>query len=595
MQLYHDSHSLFYRDPFGALRCGDKVTIRVRAIGATKVYLRFYNGSEFFLPMINTERNVYEYTLTMPEVPILCWYDFKAVNDEGDVLCYGNNDDMLGGSGQMTMFPRGYQITVYDPAYDTPRFMRHGVMYQIFPDRFYRDRAPVTDRDDIYLHRDWHETPAVIPGKKEPNPNGIDFFGGTLNGIAEKLPYLQSLGITVLYLNPIFKAHSNHRYDTGDYSQVDPLLGTNHDLKVLCEKAQALGMSVMLDGVFSHTGDDSLYFNRYGNYPTVGAYQSKESKYYDWYSFEKYPDKYNSWWGFTTLPAVNKDNRRYQSFMFNKDGIVRKWIRMGTDGWRLDVADELPMDFLRKLRKAVKAENEQAVVLGEVWEDASHKVAYGEMRCYCQGDTLDSVMNYPLRDALIRFLTFKLSAFGLARIITSQKENYPAPFYYSLMNLCGSHDRARAVNYLAECTFEDVPFKDRPGKRLTKEKYALGEGRFAMMMQMMSVLPGIPCLYYGDEIGMQGAPDPFCRGTFDWENQNTQMLSFIRDILTRRSASQVLQTGFVKVEALDEDIITITRYNRHDADAFGVPAADETFEMTFDRRDLPDLSGGYEG
>ena len=587
MQLYHDSHRAFYRDPMGALPCGGKTVIRIRAIGAERVYLRFYNGSEFLYSMENPEENVFEYTLRMPEVPVLCWYDFRAENNEGDTVFYGSCDDMLGGSGQMTLHPKAWQITVYDPSFDTPHFMRNGIMYQIFPDRFFREKQPESDRDDIVLHREWNELPLLLPDEQNRDNSARDFFGGTLKGIEMKLPYLKDLGITVVYMNPVFTARSNHRYDTGDYSRIDPLLGTNEDLKSLCAAAQRLGMHILLDGVFSHTGDDSLYFNRLGRYPSVGACQSTDSPYYSWYTFEEYPRKYRCWWGFTTLPEINKQDPGYRSFMFGKNGIVRKWIRLGTSGWRLDVADELPMDFLRSLRTAAKKENSDALVLGEVWEDASRKVAYDEMRCYCQGDTLDSVMNYPLREALIDFLTFRSSAFHTARVILSQKENYPAPFYYSLMNLCGSHDRARAVNYLAECTFEDLPYEERGNKRLTKEQYLLGRGRYLMMMRMVCALPGTPCIYYGDEIGMQGAPDPFCRAPYDWEGGDRELKEQIKQLLHERAASPAMRTGDVSCEAWDEDVLVIRRSIRDGKDIFGNAAPDEEREWVFDRRKLP--------
>lgn len=544
MYLYHDSFDTRFRCPSGALPCLGETRIRIRAIGASRVYLRFYDGSEFFYPMEKVAEELFEYTLKMPRIPILCWYDFRAENDEGDVAFYGNNTAMLGGTGEMTPWqPRGYQITVYEREYDTPHFMRHGTMYQIFPDRFYRTRMPEKSRKDMYIHENWNEQPVLIPDEQNSDNSASDFFGGTLEGIREKLPYLKELGVSVVYLNPVFMSRSNHRYDTSDYTRIDPMLGTNEDMLSLCERAKELGMHIILDGVFSHTGDDSVYFNRHGTFRTKGAWQGTCSKYYDWYTFEHYPDKYRCWWGFTTLPEINKNNRSYQNYMFSKNGVVRKWIRLGTAGWRLDVADELPMDFLRKLRRAAKTENPDSIVLGEVWEDASNKVAYGEMRCYCTGDTLDSVMNYPLREALMNFLTFKTSAFGLCRLILNQKENYPKPFYYSLMNLAGSHDRARAINCLAEKTFEDVPYTRRRGLELTEEQYRIGAARYAMMIAILCALPGTPCVYYGDEIGMQGAPDPFCRGTYEWDGGDRKLFQHVKKLLNDRLGSPVLQTG----------------------------------------------------
>ncbi len=589
MHLYHDSFDIRFRNPGGALECTASVAIRIRAIGADRVFLRFYNGSEFFYPMDMIAEELFEYTLTMPDVPMLCWYDFRAENNEGDVLYYGNNAAMLGGTGEMSRWqPRGYQITVYEKGYTVPAFMREGTMYQIFPDRFYASPAPRAlpeGRKNAYLHEVWDEEPVFITGPDGKRTPELDFFGGNLKGIEEKLPYLKKLGITVVYLNPIFMARSNHRYDTADYTKVDPLLGTEEDLTELCRAAEALGMRVILDGVFSHTGDDSVYFDRYDRYHRRGACTGEKSPYYSWYTFEHFPDKYRCWWGFTSLPEINKRSPSYNRFMFSKDGVVRRWLRRGTSGWRLDVADELPMDFLRALRRAAKREKPDSLVLGEVWEDASHKVAYGEMRCYCTGDTLDSVMNYPLREAVMNFLTFRSSAFTLCRIIQSQKENYPKPFYYSLMNLAGSHDRARAVNYLAGRTFEELEPEERRGRRLTEEEYRLGKARYLMMLSILCALPGTPCVYYGDEIGMQGAPDPFCRAPYQWEGGDTEMLRKVSGILNERLASPLLKTGDVEAEAPDDDTLIIRRFIRDGKDVFGEEQSSGEIEMVFNRRD----------
>ena len=408
--------------------------------------------------MQQTREHLFETTISVPETPMLFWYDFIIHRPGGDVR-YGTSYDQLGGVGACyDGQPSSYQITVYDPAYQTPEFLRHAVVYQIFPDRFFRDekaghpgrsRKIKAAHPEAVFHKKWDEAPFLDPDPVTGDNRALDFFGGTLRGITEKLDELQELGVTVLYLNPIFRARTNHRYDTGDYTRIDPMLGTQADLTRLCEEAAKRGMRVLLDGVFNHTGDDSLYFNRYGRYDSVGAYQSPDSPYAGWFTFERFPDKYKCWWGVDTLPEVNKDNEDYCRFILAEDGVARRWMRAGTAGWRLDVADELPMRFLRDLRTAVRTQDAQAALLGEVWEDASNKVSYGAQRCYCLGDTLDSVMNYPLREAAIGFVTGTLDAYAFCRRVESLRENYPLPFFYSLMNLMGSHDRARLLNVLA--------------------------------------------------------------------------------------------------------------------------------------------------
>ena len=274
-----------------------------------------------------------------------------------------------------------------------------------------------------------------------------DFFGGNIRGILEKLDYLQSLHVTVLYLNPIFRSFSNHRYDTGNFMEIDPTFGTEEEFARLVEECRKRGIRIMLDGVFNHTGDDSLYFNKYGRYPGVGAYQSKDSKYYAWYNFIHYPEKYSAWWGIDNLPAVNEECPSYADYITGENGVIRYWLKYSLGGFRLDVADELPDEFIEKIRQAVKAADPEAVVLGEVWEDASNKIAYSKRRKYFWGKELDSVMNYPLKDAIIQFiLSGDTSLFR--QTVAMLRDNYPKSVLDSLMNILGTHDTARILTAL---------------------------------------------------------------------------------------------------------------------------------------------------
>ena len=575
MRLYHDSRDEQCRFPQGAVPCCTPVMLRVKGdAGIRSVRLRFYDGSEKWLDMMADGDGWFSVTVRLPAIPLLCWYDFLATDEYGTALRCGSPEDGLGGKGVMTGAPRAWQVTVYYPSYETPEWLRRGVMYQIFPDRFCRAVREKPMRDEIYFHKNWADDPILMPEGEDDNC-ARDFFGGDLRGIEEKLDYLEGMGVTVLYLNPIFQARSNHRYDTADYRRIDPMLGDEEDFRHLCAAAKKRGIRVMLDGVFSHTGEDSVYFDKLKRHGGRGAYCSPDSEYHQWYTFRTYPDDYDCWWGFHTLPTVNKENEEYRDFMFREDGVVRHWLREGASGWRLDVADELTMRFLRSLRHAVKTCDAEAAVLGEVWEDASHKEAHGEMRCYCQGDTLDSVMNYPLREAALDFFTGKADAYALERLIMSQRENYPAPFYYSLMNLAGSHDRARAVNVLCGKTWEELPPKDRREKRLTAEEKKIGLRRYAEMMKLLCALPGIPCVYYGDEAGMEGGPDPFCRGTFPWGNEDTELQEKIRKLLWQRRGSRAMQTGTLRIEVIDTDTLRIIREIKNGTDVFGNAAEDE--------------------
>ena len=583
MKLYHDSRSLECRAPFGAVRCSDAIRLRVYCEGAPRAVNAIveHNGRSRIYPMQPSDNNAYELRFTAPRNTCLMWYYFTAVAEDGHTDYLGNARDGLGGVGDLyDQTPPAFQITVYDRAFAPPAWLRDGIMYQIFPDRFCRSRDPWYTREDIYLHQNWDEAPLALFDPRNGDTHSRDFFGGDLKGIQSKLDYLQSLHITVLYLNPIFLARSNHRYDTGDYTRVDPMLGTEEDLRELCREAAKRGIRVMLDGVFSHTGDDSLYFNRYGRYDTLGAYQSKDSPYYSWYTFEEYPNKYRSWWGVTTLPEVNKENEDYRHFMLDEDGVARKWVRAGTDGWRLDVADELPMRFLQDLRTGVKAEKPDAALLGEVWEDASNKVAYGQMRCYCLGDTLDSVMNYPLREAALAFVKGEMDAYSFTRYIESLHENYPLPFFYSLMNLMGSHDRARLLNVLAGETWEGVDPLDRGGCALSRDQRALAVRRLREMWKLYAALPGMPSLYYGDEAGVEGAADPFCRHTYPWGHEDQQILKITQRALALRARRPILRRGAFAIEAVDHDTVVIRRFSHAGFDAFGAPIADKDYEVS---------------
>ncbi len=595
MQLYHDSRDAAYRFPGGALPCGTTACLRLTVSARQEpvsVVLRVWNGGEHRIAMSQVRAAdgawLYEAALAVGDVPITLWYRFE-VEADGETAWYGNAADHLGGVG-LQGTGDGYQITVYDAASVSPAWLREGVMYQIMVDRFYNGDPTgqlIKARQDITLHSDWYEPPTLDIADNGDN-RALDFFGGNLQGIREKLPYLQSLGVTTLYLNPIFQSRSNHKYDTGDYSRIDPMFGTEDDFMALCESARQAGMRVLLDGVFSHVGSDSRYFNRFGTYDAVGAYQSPDSPYYAWFSFQHYPDAYDCWWGFDTLPNVRETEPAYVDYMLTgKHAIVPGWIQKGASGWRLDVADELPMPFLRTLRQAAKRAHPDAVVLGEVWEDASNKCSYGEMRNYTIGDTLDTVMNYPLRELIISFLTGGESAAHIKRRLDALAENYPRPFFYSLMNLLGSHDRARIINVLAGRTGEDLPRPERRDMRLTDGELRVGSARVRLMLQLICALPGIPCVYYGDEAGMQGAPDPFCRATYPWGREDAAQVAFFAEQLTRRRAMQVLQSGELLLLAPSDDVLVVVRTIADGRDAFGQPAKNALALVAVNRSDAP--------
>ncbi|MEA4927844.1 MAG: glycoside hydrolase family 13 protein [Candidatus Limiplasma sp.] len=597
--ILHDSHDPAYRDPIGPVPAGGTLTVRLRCDESDAVTLRTWNGGETLTPMRRVADALYEATVPVPETPMLFWYDFRIRRADG-VLRYGNAPDQLGGVGApMTGAPRSYQVTVYDPAYCTPAFLRQGVLYQIFPDRFFRKPAAPTPAQkeailaahpEATFHDRWDEPPTLDPDPDNGDNRALDFFGGTLAGIEAKLDVLQALGVTALYLNPIVRARTNHRYDTGDYEAVDPILGDEAAFTALARAAASRGMRILLDGVFSHTGADSRYFNRYGRYPGVGAYQSPDSPYYGWYRFTHFPDRYDAWWGFYTLPALDKQNPDYRRYLLDpRNGVLPLWMRRGAAGWRLDVADELPVDLLRAMRGAVKGQDAEGVLLGEVWEDASNKVSYGVPRSYCLGDTLDSVMNYPLRCAVIDFFTFRTDAPALARLILHQREVYPAPFLYSLMNLLGSHDRVRALNAFAGYDREGIhqmPRDEARAVRLTPAQLELSKARYLEALRLLCALPGAPTLYYGDEMGMTGMADPWNRAPMVWDHGDATHWAAVCDRLAYRAAHPALRTGYLEVTADGADRLRIRRYALQGRDAFGDPLPETEVTVTIDRAPL---------
>lgn len=447
-----------------------------------------------------------------------------------------------------------YQILVYRECFATPAWFKGGIMYQIFPDRFFKSGEILAEKGK-WLHKDWHETPEFRPNEKGKILNN-DFFGGNFRGILKKLDYLQSLHVTVIYLNPIFRAFSNHRYDTGDYMQLDPMLGSEEDFAALVSECWKRGIRLILDGVFNHTGDDSRYFNKYGTYDEIGAYQSKDSKYYSWYNFRHFPDKYDSWWGIDVLPAVNENCPSYIDFITGENGVLRRWMKYPLGGFRLDVADELPDEFVAKIRSAVKSANGDAVVIGEVWEDASNKIAYSTRRKYFQGEELDSVMNYPLKDAIINFVVSGNTSL-LRRTVGMLLDHYPKCVLDSLMNILGTHDTVRVLTALGGvCAYNK---EEMAVLKLSAEQRAVATERLKIAAILLYTFFGVPCIYYGDEIGMEGYSDPFCRNPFAWDLIDEDILSHYRWLGELRFRYTVFRDGDYRELYHDDNCIVFER------------------------------------
>ena len=451
-----------------------------------------------------------------------------------------------------------FQLLIYEKREAYPEFFRGGIAYQIFPDRFFRAGHEEL-KPDARLNPDWyHGTPEYFrPGDKDFKNN--TFFGGDLPGIESKLGYIASLGVTAIYLNPIFLSSSTHKYDAADYTKIDPMFGGEEAFLSLIKATKKHKISIILDGVFNHTGDDSVYFNKYGKYPGVGAYQSKESPYAEWYNFTEFPDEYESWWGFKNLPRVMSDNPSYKNFLFGEDGIVRKYIRKGICGWRLDVADELSDGFLAELSEAAREERADALIIGEVWEDASNKVSYGKRRSYFNGRELDSVMNYPMREAIIAYVRHG-DMWKFMRTANSLYYNYPREMTHQLLNLLGTHDTVRAITALAGAGSEGLSADMLAAKRMTAEEYRAGVKRMKLAYFILATIPGVPCIYYGDEIGMEGEKDPFNRMPYPWGQENHELLRYFRKVgRMRRRESEFFADAAFELMYIDRSILIFER------------------------------------
>ena len=615
MPAFFDSRDPQYRSPFGAVCTGTAVHLRVcmpRDWGCSRVTLTVQ--TEDSLP-----REMDMYWAGMADDSHE-WWELHYTPAEPGIYWYGFHVRVAMGQGWLVRQPDGtaayspsksgpcWQLTCYEAGYTTPAWLRGGIMYQIFPDRFAASGEPKAGVPaDRVLHGDWQE-PVVWQPDAQGRVRNNDFFGGDLAGIRQKLEYLHGLGVTCLYLNPIFESHSNHRYDTADYTRIDPLLGDSEDFRALTEEAARLGIRVVLDGVFSHTGADSVYFNRERRYPGDGAYNSPASPYSAWYHFRRWPNEYGSWWGFDTLPEVDELAPDFMEYINGPEGVTARWLRAGASGWRLDVADELPDGFLDALRRRVKDTDPDALVLGEVWEDATTKESYGHRRRYLLGRQLDSVMNYPFRSAILRFL---LEGEGEAFVhgVADLVENYPPQALHILMNHIGTHDTERALTLLGGEPGQGRGRGWQAGRQMTADQRRLGLRRLRLATLLQCALPGVPCIYYGDEAGMEGYKDPFNRATYPWGQEDAELLDWYRRLgAARRDCGALAEGSFVPLAAGRDVVAFVRRWsegallcavNRGDApQTVELPASFAHARMVMgegrvegDRLVLPSLSG----
>lgn len=576
--------------PYGAFPYGETLRLQVtcpRKLGVTAVVLRLNRDGEnaadtpFSFRDSDYESGNDTYELTLDTAALcerdrsgLFYYRLLLVRRQDTLFTnsYNNVDFELGADGGTA-----FRLLIYDPDDPVPAWFGRGVMYHVFVDRFARGEGAVsypTGARGALMESDWaHGIPPYAERRGDSLANNT-FFGGNLWGVIEKLDYLAALGVTVLYLSPIFRAYSNHKYDTGDYLTVDEGFGGEAALNRLLDAAHARGMAVVLDGVFNHTGDDSRYFNRYGTYSGLGAYQSPESSFRDWYDFSEWPERYASWWGIPILPKLDHTNETCRRFFTDRDGVGAHYIRRGVDGWRLDVADELSDAFLDEFHGSVRAAGAETgrrpVIIGEVWENAAEKTAYGHRRRYLRGGQLDSVMNYPVRNGILSFVADR-DAEVLYDVLTELYATYPRPVSDSLMNLIGTHDTERILTVLGSTPEDyDRPSRELAVSRLSPERRATAVRLLKLASLLQYTVFGIPSLYYGDEVGLEGFHDPFCRMPFPWgeldDPLRAELLAHYR-ALGQLRAHPALDHGDFAVTAHGADWLAYRRTSTSDPTA----------------------------
>ena len=566
MKLIYDSRNEFFKTPFGCIKCEEKADICVYCDEkADKIFLLLYQDGKDEKRIVMTKTNeadgygTYSVSLVFNE-PDLYFYRF-CVEKNGQNYVFGRNDK----NNPSLSSQNSWQLLCTDKNRKVSDSFCGKIYYQIFPDRFAKDgSSDLSEKLEPYwVHDNMNDIPKYMP-----NEHGIvennDFFGGNLKGIIKKLDYLKNMGVDIIYLNPIFMAHSNHRYDTADYKRIDPMLGPEEDFVLLCNEAHKRNIKIILDGVFSHTGDNSVYFDKYNHFGN-GAVSNSNSPYRSWYRFSKYPYEYESWWGISTLPCVDEMNPSYLDFIITgEDSVIRHWLRKGADGFRLDVADELPDEFINALYKTVKEEKTESVVIGEVWEDASNKISYGVRRKYLWGSELDGVMNYVYRTAVIDFVMGIINAETFAERIMQLAENYPEDALLSSMNFLSTHDTARILNVLSGSDINGTSKTERANKKLNDNEYKTAAKRLSAAVFLIFALPGSPCIYYGDEIGMQGYEDPFNRGFYTWNNADESIRQIYSLMIDLRKNSSALSNGDIYFCEAKDGLIKFLRKNKNE-------------------------------
>lgn len=551
----------------GAFACGEKVSVEAyvpREFGARGVVLRMCAvnncgqcGEERDYMLENMFDGTFRIEMPPLETGLYHWTLLFLRGADTLFAVSRNNVDIILSQER----GKDFRFLVYSDSFSTPEWFRGGIMYHIFVDRFAIGGSMGCIPRPGVMEKDWYAPVrqyAQYPGA--PVKNDL-FYGGNLYGVVEKLPYLASLGVSVIYLSPVFSSVSNHKYDTGNYLETDVGFGSDEALDKLFEESRKMGIRVILDGVFNHTGDDSVYFDRYGRYKN-GAWGHPDSPYRNWYCFND-DGSYDCWWGIEILPRLNHENSDCRSFFTSAEGVGANYIGRGSAGWRLDVADELSDSFLNEFRQAVKGRDPDSIIIGEVWENAAEKVAYGRLRPYFHGGQLDSVMNYPFRNAVCNFI-LKKDGQALADTLTEIYSEYPRCVCDCLMNILSTHDTERILTVLSgDSGACDKMTNAELSEHIMDDKtYAKGCRALKLASVIQYAVYGVPSLFYGDEAGLYGGRDPFCRKAYPWGREDKQLLSHYRRLGEIRKSSEfasAFSTGEFSVLNSGEGFIVFER------------------------------------
>ena len=564
MRILFDSKQPQFKTPFGTLLPGETCTLHIHIptnvqTTGVEILVQQENGAPENNFSMEFERVCGAYDIYRGDFRLencgLYFYYFRITTKTGCFRLFKYGDDTNMEAGAL------WQVSCIPADFTTPDWAKGAVIYQLFPDRFHRSgNCDLTGKLQPYtVHEKWDEEVSWQPNKEGLILNN-DFYGGNFKGITEKMDYIASLGTTILYLNPISKSFSSHRYDTGDYKTPDPMLGTEEDFAAMCEAAHERGIKVILDGVYSHTGSDSLYFNKNRTFPGEGAYNSQNSPYFGWFDFRHWPNSYKSWWDFDTLPTVNKMHPDFIRYIItDEDSVVAHWLRLGADGFRLDVVDELPDEFVLLLKRRIREIKPDALLMGEVWEDASNKIAYGVRRRYFVDGVLDSAMNYPYRTAILDYIRGRDGGYGLKNAVMTIAENYPPQVLLCNMNLLGTHDTPRILTALVD-DFQGSR-QEQAHRHLGKEQRHIAKERLLMASFLQFMLPGAPSVYYADEAGMEGHKDPFNRRTYPWGREDPELLAHFRRLGQLRKEQAALRLGDIEFfDCRDGRIGFVRRY-----------------------------------